>query len=99
VENVTHRKLHHPQADPNSHPLAATAPLEQRLALLSPHETAQNFGTHRRTQYRRLRIGDLAGIRDNSNRRAAPHAIADDTGSRMTHHKLQSAEMNVGGKA
>jgi hypothetical protein len=75
------------------------APVEQRLALLSPHETAQNFGTHRQSQHRRLRIGDLAGIRDNSKRHAAPHVVADDNRGRMTHHELPLAKMNVGGKA
>ena len=95
----THRKLRNPAAVPNSQPLAEVTPVEQRLALLSPHETAQNFGTPRRSQYRRLRSGDLAGIRDNSKRCAAPHVVADDNRSRMTHQRLPSAEMNVGGKA
>jgi hypothetical protein len=60
VENVAHRRLHRPVAIPSSQELAVVAQLEQHLTLLNPHATAQNFGTHRQTQCRRLRSGDLA---------------------------------------
>jgi hypothetical protein len=60
VENVAHPKFHRPVAAPSSQQLEVMTQLGQRLALLNPHETAHSFGTHRQTQYRRLRSGDLA---------------------------------------